>query len=415
MKPEDKVVEEVVAYFSEPKFSKFSIIKECEIQMGTDNRAADIVLREADGKFVVIAECKSPGGANYGIPQLKSYLSATDTPFGIFAPRIERDSWVFYENLRHNRFQQIDLSEFEKGVLLKEEDEMAENIVLTGTSSKTEYSNVPIGTSNPGCIIILVDQSFSMSESFGNDGSKAERAALAVNRVLEELVLACREGEEIRERCHVTVIGYGVSVNSVIDGMISELLSAMVEVKKVKKLTPDGAGGLVEYDAEVPIWLESKANGSTPMHEAFQRAADIIERWIPHRPDSFPPIVINITDGAATRPDLAGDAARKIMNLRTTDGASLIFNLHISNSGNTITPLPHNTDQFSDQPLAEYLFDISSAFPPELFKAAEEAGFSLEPGARCFGYNMNEESMIRILQFGSLGLTQVRALPFPQD
>ena len=104
MKPEDKVVEEVVAYFSEPRFSEFSTIKECEIQMGTDNSAADIVLREADGKFVAIAECKSPGGANYGIPQLKSYLSATDTPFGIFAPRVERDSWVFYENLRQNRF-----------------------------------------------------------------------------------------------------------------------------------------------------------------------------------------------------------------------------------------------------------------------------------------------------------------------
>ena len=171
MKPEDKVVEEVIAYFSEPKFSKFSIIRECEIQMGTDNRAADIVLRDADGNFVAIAECKSPGGANYGIRQLKSYLSATDTSFGIFAPRIERDSWIFYENLRHNRFHQINLSDFEKGIL-KEESEMADNIVLVGTSSKTEYSEVPIGTSNPGCIIILVDQSWSMSEPFG-DGTKA--------------------------------------------------------------------------------------------------------------------------------------------------------------------------------------------------------------------------------------------------
>ena len=61
MKPEDKVVEEVIAYFSEPKFSKFSIIRECEIQMGTDNRAADIVLRDADGNFVAIAECKITG------------------------------------------------------------------------------------------------------------------------------------------------------------------------------------------------------------------------------------------------------------------------------------------------------------------------------------------------------------------
>lgn len=119
MKPEDKVVKEVVAYFSEPKFSEFSIITGCEIQMGTDNREVDIVLRDDDGNFIAIAECKSPGGANYGIPQLKSYLCATDASFGVFAPRIERDSWIFYENLRHNRFQQIELPDFEKGVLKK--------------------------------------------------------------------------------------------------------------------------------------------------------------------------------------------------------------------------------------------------------------------------------------------------------
>ena len=292
---------------------------------------------------------------------------------------------------------------------------MADNIVPMGTSSKTEYSNIPIGTSNPGCIIILVDQSWSMSEPFNDGGTKAEQAALAVNRVLEELVLSCRSGEEIRDRCHVTVIGYGERVECVVDGMISEVPSALLEVKKIKKLIPDGAGGVIEIESEMPVWLEPKANSQTPMHEAFQRATEVIERWTPDRPDGFPPIVINITDGAATRPDLAADAARKIMNFRTADGRVLVFNLHIANSGKMVDPLPHNTTQFAGEPLAEYLFDISSTLPHSLVKSAEDAGFSLEPGARCFGYNMDEPSMIKILQFGSLGLTQVRALPLPPD
>ena len=103
------------------------------------------------------------------------------------------------------------------------------------------------------------------------------------------------------------------------------------------------------------------------------------------------------------------------MNFRTTDGAALIFNIHITNEGNIVKPLPHNTDQFSGQPLAEYLFDISSTLPPELFKAAEDAGFSPEPGTKCFGYNANESLMIQLLQFGSTGLTGVRALPVPTD
>ena len=50
-----------------------------------------------------------------------------------------------------------------------------------------EYKDVSMETSNPGCIVILVDQSWSMNEAWG-EGTKAEMAALAVNRVLDELV-----------------------------------------------------------------------------------------------------------------------------------------------------------------------------------------------------------------------------------
>ncbi len=147
---------------------------------------------------------------------------------------------------------------------MQEAAEMADNIVPMRTSSQTEYSNVPIGTSNPGCIIILVDQSYSMSEAFTEGSTKAERATQAVNRVIEEIVLACRSGETIRERCHVSVIGYGAQVHCVIDGMISEITSSLIRIKKVKKRIPDGAGGVLETDVETPIWLEPEANNGTP-------------------------------------------------------------------------------------------------------------------------------------------------------
>ena len=76
--------------------------------------------------------------------------------------------------------------------------------------------------------------------------------------------------------------------NRVIDGMISEIVSATIEIKKVKKLIPDGAGGIIEIESERPIWLEPKANSQTPMHKAFEYAAEIIEDWISDRPDAFP-------------------------------------------------------------------------------------------------------------------------------
>ena len=276
------------------------------------------------------------------------------------------------------------------------------------------YSQIPIGTSNPGCIVILIDQSWSMSESFSDGGTKAERATQSVNRVIEEIVLACRSGETIRDRCQVSVIGYGERVHCVVDGMVSEIVSALIEVKKVKKIIPDGAGGVIETDVDMPIWLKPEASNGTPMHTAFEHAAEIVENWISDRPDSFPPIVINVTDAEAAEPNLTADNARRIMNLQTTDGAALVFNLHIANNKNTIV-LPNDKTEFAGDLFAEFLFDISSPLPQSLVALAKETGFSPEPGARCFGYNADEPLMVQLLQFGSLGVTQVRALPPPTD
>ena len=277
------------------------------------------------------------------------------------------------------------------------------------------YSNVPIQTANPGCIVILIDQSWSMEESFSDGGTKAERATQAVNSVIESIVLVCRSGEIIRDRCHVSVIGYGERVECLLDGMIAEVAEALIEVKRVKKRVPNEDGDLVETDVQAPIWLEPKASNGTPMHEAFQHAAEIVENWISHRPDSFPPIVINITDAMASDMVLTTDSARKVMNLKTSDGAVLVFNLHIANNQNRIV-LPNDKTQLAGDSFAEFLFDISSPLPETLAGSAQRAGLAPEPGARCFAYNANETLMIQLLEFGSLGLTQFRrALPPPTD
>ena len=110
-------VESVIEYFSEPKFAKFSTLRACKIQMGPINSRADIVLRDTEGNFAAIAECKLSVETNYDSEPLKSFLCATDTPLGIFASGTNRDSWDFYENLRHNRFRRIERSDFEKQIL----------------------------------------------------------------------------------------------------------------------------------------------------------------------------------------------------------------------------------------------------------------------------------------------------------
>ena len=261
------------------------------------------------------------------------------------------------------------------------------------------YSNVPIGTPNPGCFVILVDQSWSMSEQWETD-TKAEVAALVVSRLIHELGLACDTGVEIRDRCHVSVIGYGEQVECVIGGMISEVYDSPLATRKVTKLLPDGAGGTVEIEANVPIWLQPMADNGTPMHMAFEHAAEVAEKWCSEHPNNFPPVVFNITDGAASQPDLTIDAAEKAMNIRTEDGNVLVFNFHIASGGNEVI-FPHSTAPFTDDIFAEFLFGISSVLPESLRREAKNQGFDPQPGARCLGYNAREVTLIKMLKFGS--------------
>lgn len=114
---EAPIVEAVVNYFSKPQFQEFFIETEREIQMGTYNRRSDIVLLDKSASFVAIAECKQTGVVTYGREQLKSYLCATDTQFGVFANSTNPHEWEFYENLRRNQFTPpMERSRFESKV-----------------------------------------------------------------------------------------------------------------------------------------------------------------------------------------------------------------------------------------------------------------------------------------------------------
>ena len=114
---ETKVANAVYDYLNELGVQGFSPITGSQIQFGVRNGIPDVILTDTTGSFAVIAECKGAGYVGHGIEQLKSYLSATDTRFGIFANRVDCSQWKFYENRRANCIPEIDLSEFEAGVV----------------------------------------------------------------------------------------------------------------------------------------------------------------------------------------------------------------------------------------------------------------------------------------------------------
>ena len=77
-----------------------------------------------------------------------------------------------------------------------------------------------ITRANPTCIILLIDQSGSMSDPFSGDSSrkKADFVAEVVNHTLHDLVIRCTKTEEVRNYYHVSVIGYGRHVGTCFSG-----------------------------------------------------------------------------------------------------------------------------------------------------------------------------------------------------
>lgn len=258
-----------------------------------------------------------------------------------------------------------------------------------------------LSSTKPGLILIMVDQSGSMSDAYAGS-TRAKFAALAVNRVIAEIIASCTVGDDIRDRCYVATMGYGANVDILFLNKVSEL-AANQNIATVKKKVSDGAGGLVEVDEVMRVFVTPTSGGSTPMAKAFQLAYEGVEKFILSNPNSFPPIIINITDGEPDDMGAATNEAMKLAQLKTSDGDVIIMNAHISSSSGGRIELPSNDASFSSNPFASFLFNISTVLPVNLASRAKDVGFNAESGAKGFVFNADAETLVRILNFGSLG------------
>ncbi len=244
--------------------------------------------------------------------------------------------------------------------------------------------NAEISRANPSCFLFLIDRSGSMEDPFGGSESsrkKADLVADAINRLLQNLVIKCAKEEGIRDYFHIGVIGYGDKVGPALAGSlagrelvpISEVGNTPARIEERTKKVEDGAGGLVDQTIRFPIWFDPDAHGATPMCQAFVLAHDILSRWIQQHPDSFPPIVINITDGEATDGDPTKPAAN-LAGLATSDGPLLLFNIHLSSKGAQPIEFPATPEQLPDE-YARLMFAISSELTTTMRTIAQQEGY----------------------------------------
>ncbi|SDH93392.1 hypothetical protein SAMN05421505_12730 [Sinosporangium album] len=258
-----------------------------------------------------------------------------------------------------------------------------------------------INRENPAYLIFLLDHSYSMTGPLAglSQRSKAQALAKVVNDSLLELVLACKRDIDrpAREYCDVSLIGYSDEVRLLTPNPIV----SVPELERTAQAIPSsGSGDGGDLSASFG-WITPAAGGKTAMCAALTEAARLAGEWIARHPDALPPIVLNITDGAATDGDPRVQAAH-LTNLSTTDGNVLLFNIHLSEIKGHAIFFPAKPPIVVD-PNARVLFEASSTIPRQM---ADLADFPIEPEARGFAFNAEESQLVAFLDLGTRPVRQ---------
>ena len=265
-----------------------------------------------------------------------------------------------------------------------------------------------ISRTQPTALLFLIDQSGSMADHMSSGKPKSQHVADVLNRTLATLITRCTRAEGVRDYFDIGVIGYGG--NGVGNGFggelrgtilqpVSAIEAAPLRIEERMKKQDDGAGGLVEVSVKFPVWFEANASGGTPMCSAITRAAEELVRWCDTHPDSYPPTVLHITDGASTDGDPEG-LAKHLQQIQTSDGPVLVLNLHLSNSGATPIEFPSAESALGDE-YARLLFRMSSLIPDHLASIAQGKGFAINSESRGFMFNAEATQLVEFFDIGT--------------
>lgn len=281
-----------------------------------------------------------------------------------------------------------------------------------------------INRNNPTALLIMIDQSGSMGfakqKYRGEEKTYAEIVAEMVNDLLNELIGRCTKSEGIRDYFDICVLGYGgkngSEANVLWEGSLKDKswvsvsalkLNAMYEKRMVSKSI---RGNVKVVEEDVPYWFKPISNYATPMGKAFKMANNLISKWIKNNhEESYPPVLINITDGVQTDIDNTEliDEAKKIQALNTRDGHTLVLNCHISGDGKQVL-FPLSDKELSTDEYSRRLFEMSSIMP-DLYNidiSNIRKDKDVFKGYRGMAFNANMDSLFNFIDIGTSGSTQ---------
>ncbi len=279
-----------------------------------------------------------------------------------------------------------------------------------------------ISRQHKACFLFLLDQSFSMEEPLGgSDQRKCDALATAINDWLQNMAILASGDEGIKDWWDVGVFGYRTdeASNMIIEpallgelagkrlASISEIGNHPARIDTRNQWIPSEEGGeMISVPCDVPIWVDPIAQGGTPMCNMLYLAHGLLADWIRQHPDSFPPIVVHITDGESQDGDPV-PYAEAIRKLSTSDGQVLMFNCHLSSTAAAPFLFPAKPDGLPDR-MARTLFEMSSPLPEHCLRYAAEEGFELQPGARGMAFNADMVCFLKFLDWGTRRAARLR-------
>ena len=280
--------------------------------------------------------------------------------------------------------------------------------------SRVPYSQ-EISRQNKACFLFLLDQSFSMEEPLGSSSNrKCDELVTAINGWLQNMAIRASGDEGIKDWMDVGVFGYRTdqSANPIIESAllgplagrtlvsITDIGANPARIDSRAQFIPDEeTGEMIELPCEVPVWVDPVTEGGTPMCHMLYRAHEILSQWIAQHPRSFPPIVVQITDGESQDGDPTA-YADAVKNLATEDGNVLLLNCHLSMTAADPFMFPSSSEGLPDE-LARVLFEMSSVLPDPFVRHATMEGFELQPGARGMAFNADMVCLIQFLNMGT--------------
>jgi len=265
-----------------------------------------------------------------------------------------------------------------------------------------------ISRASPTAIIMVMDQSTSMSQRLRGGQSKAAFLADVLNKTLYTIITSCSKSDWVRDYFHVGVVAYGGEdvrngFRGELDGdalhAVSRLAEAPLRVESRTKKVAGPNGDVAEQPVRFPIWFEPRSRGKTSMCAGLKLAIELLEQWCDEHPSGFPPTVLHVTDGHPSdgNPEPIAD---RLKSVSTRDGGCLLFNLHVDvGEGNPLI-FPNDERVLKDR-FGKALFRMSSLLPPHALEGAARKGYDVRPGARGFVFNAGIEAIADFFDIGT--------------